>query len=165
VRDLTCFSANCSMVRRLGGTDAIDESTEVFVTKPPAKSIPVTAAKRRGRTVGPTAKRSSKLKATPKKAARRKATLQKATRTKPTPPNVRPDNFVPTKAVPDKAILEKEPNRDSVAEATQTTSRKTWRGQQQDAEASAKIQHGAIVDERAHVHATTGHRWTARRTH
>jgi hypothetical protein len=105
------------------------------------------------------------LKATPKKAARRKATLQKATRTKPTPPNVRPDNFVPKKAVPNKAILEKEPNREPVAEATQTTLRKTWRGQQQDAEAFAKVQHGAIVDERAHVRATSGHRWTARRTH
>jgi hypothetical protein len=58
-----------------------------------------------------------------------------------------------------------ESNQDSVAKATQTTSRKTWKGQQQDAEAFAKIQHGAIVDQRAHVRATTGHRWTARKTH
>lgn len=67
--------------------------------------------------------------------------------------------------VPDKATPATEPNHDSVAEATQTTLRKTWKGQQQDAEAFAKTQLGAIVDQRAHVRATAGHRWTARKTH
>ena len=69
------------------------------------------------------------------------------------------------KAAQDIATASTESNQDSVAKATQTTLRKTWKGQQQDAEAFAKIQHGAIVDQRAHVRATTGHRWTARKTH
>jgi hypothetical protein len=57
------------------------------------------------------------------------------------------------------------PSPDFAAEATQTTLRKTWKGQQQDAAAFARIPHGAMLDQRAHVRATTGHRWTARKTH
>jgi hypothetical protein len=148
----------------LGGPDAINESTEVFVTKRASKSTRVTAAKRGGRTIGSTAKRSSRLKVTPKKAARRKATLQKATPTKPTRPSRASERTIPDTAVRDRATPATELDQDPVAEATQTTLRKTWRGQQQDAEAFAKIQHGAIVDQRAHVRATTGHRWTARKT-
>ena len=114
--------------------------TEVFVAKRASKRTRVTAAKRSGRTIQRTATRSSESKATPKKTAGKKA-------------------------APDIATASTESNQDSVAKATQTTLRKTWKGQQQDAEAFAKIQHGAIVDQRAHVRATTGHRWTARKTH
>jgi hypothetical protein len=137
------------------------ESTEGFVAKRASKSTRVTAAKRGGRTVGRSATRSSRSKATPKKTARNKAT-QKATPKTPRATSVTPDKVI---SVPDKATPATEPNDDSVAEATQTTLRKTWKGQQQAAEAFAKTQHGAIVDQRAHVRATTGHRWTARKTH
>ncbi len=100
----------------------------------------VTAATRGGRTTGRTAKQSNRVRAAPKKAT-------------------------PRKAVAAEVTPETEPTADSKAEATQATLRKTWKGQQQDAAAFAKIQHGAMLDERAHVRATTGHRWTARKTH
>jgi hypothetical protein len=131
------------------------------VAKRASKSTRVTAAKRGGRTIGRTATRSKRSKATPKKTARNKAT-QKATRKTPRTTSVTPDKVIP-EAVPEKATPATEPNQASVAEATQTALRKTWKGQQQDA--FAKVQHGAIVDQRAHVRATTGHRWTARKTH
>ena len=137
------------------------ESTEGVVAKRASKSTRVTAAKRGGRTVGRSATRSNRSKATPKKTARKKAT-RKATPKTPRATSVTPDKVIP---VPDRATPATEPNDDSVAEATQTTLRKTWKGQQQDAEAFAKTQHGAIVDQRAHVRATTGHRWTSRKTH
>jgi hypothetical protein len=139
------------------------ESTEVVVAKRASKSTRVTAATRGGRTLGRTATRSNRSKATPKKAPRKKAS-QKATPKTPRATSVTPDQVIP-EAVPDKATPATEPNQDSVAEATQTALRKTWKGQQQDADAFAKVQHGAIVDQRAHVRATTGHRWTARKTH
>jgi len=139
------------------------ESTEGFVAKRASKSTRVTAAKRGGRTIGRSATRSNRSKATPKKTARNKAT-QKATPKTPRATSVTPHKVI-SEAVPDKATPATKPNHDSVAEATQTTLRKTWKGQQQDAEAFAKTQHGAIVDQRAHVRATTGHRWTARKTH
>jgi hypothetical protein len=60
---------------------------------------------------------------------------------------------------------ETEPSRNLAAEAAQATLRKTWKGQQRDAAAFEKTQHGAMIDQRAHVRATTGHRWTARKTH
>jgi hypothetical protein len=137
------------------------ESREDFVAKRASKGTRVTAAKRGGRTVGRSATRSNRSKATPKKTARNKATR------KATPKTSRATSVTAEKviSVPDKATPATEPNHDSVAEATQTTLRKTWKGQQQDAEAFAKTKHGAIVDQRAHVRATTGHRWTARKTH
>ena len=55
--------------------------------------------------------------------------------------SVTPDQVIP-EAVPDKATPATEPNQDSVAEATQTTLRKTWKGQQQDADAFARIHMG-----------------------
>jgi hypothetical protein len=55
-----------------------------------------------------------------------------------------------------------EPNQVPEAEAAL---RRTWKGRQRDAEALAKIQHGALVDQRAHVRATTGQHGTARKTH
>lgn len=135
------------------------------MTKRASKSTRVTAAKRGGRTIGPTAKRSSRLKVTPKKAARRKAALQKATPSKPVPTSRAAEKIIPETVVRDKVTPATELDQDPVAETTQTTLRKTWRGQQQDAQAFASIQHGAMVDQRAHVRATTGHRWTARKTH
>ena len=152
-----------------------------FVAKRASKSTRVTAAKRGGRTIGRTAKRSNSLRAASKKATPKKATSKKATSTKatipkkaipkkpipmkPIPTGVTPLTALPEKAVPAEVTPETEPNRDPGAEATQTALRKTWKGQQQDAAAFAKTQHGIIVDQRAHVRATTGHRWTARKTH
>ena len=112
------------------------------MAKRASKSTRVTAAKRGGRTIRRTAKRSNSVRAVSKKA-----------------------KAIPEKAVPAEVTAETERNRDSAAKATQTTLRKSWKGQQQDAAAFAKTQHGTIIDERAHVRATTGHRWTARRTH
>ena len=130
------------------------------MAKRASKSTRVTAAKRGGRTIGRTAKRSNSV-----KAASKKATPQKAIPKKPIPTGVTPLTAIPEKAVPAEVTPETEPNRDPGAEATQTALRKTWKGQQQDAAAFAKTQHGIIVDERAHVRATTGRRWTARKTH
>ena len=113
-----------------------------FVAKRASKSTRVTAAKRGGRTIGRTAKRSNSVRAASKKA-----------------------KIIPEKAGTAEVTLETDPNRDPAAEATQTALRKTWKGQQQDAAAFAKTQHGTIIDARAHVRATTGHRWTARKTH
>jgi hypothetical protein len=151
----------------LGGTMLSMESTEVFVTKRASKSTRVTAAKRGGRTIRRTATRSTKSRATPKKTGRNKATqkaIQKATPKAPRATSVTPDKVIP-EAVADNATPAAKPNQDPVAEGTQTTLRKTWKARQRDAEALAKTQHGAIVDQRAHVRATTGHRWTARKTH
>jgi hypothetical protein len=58
-----------------------------------------------------------------------------------------------------------EPIYDPAFETAQATLRKTWKGQQQQAAAFEKTQHGAMLDERAHVRATSGHRWTSRKTH
>jgi hypothetical protein len=76
----------------------------------------------------------------------------------------------PKKATPQKVVgaemtPETGPRPAAEAELAQTTLRKAWKGQQQDAAASAKIQHGTMLDQRAHVRATTGHRWTSRKTH
>ncbi len=131
-----------------------------FVAKRASKSTRVTAAKRSGRTNGRTAKRSANLRAAPKKVIPQK-TIPK----KPIPTTVPPLEAIPEKAVPAEVTAETGRNRDSAAKATQTTLRKSWKGQQQDAAALAKTQHGAIIDARAHVRATTGHRWTARKTH
>jgi hypothetical protein len=141
------------------------ESTEVVVAKRASKSPRVTAAKRGGQTIGRTAKPSNRSKAASKIAARDKATLQKAIPKTSRATSVTPDKVISEKAVQDQATSATEPNQNPVAEATQTTLRQTWQDQQQEAEAFAKIQHGAIVDQRAHVRATTGHRWTARKTH
>jgi hypothetical protein len=135
------------------------DGTEVFVAKRASKNTRVTAAKRGGRTIGRTAKRSNSVRA-PKKA-----TPKKAIPKKPIPTGVAPLKAIPEKAVPGGKTPETEPNRDPVAEARQTSLRKTWKRQQQDDAAFAKTQHGAIIDERAHVRATTGHRWAARKTH
>jgi hypothetical protein len=105
------------------------------------------------------------VRAASKKATPQKATAQKATPKKAIPPGVTPLKVIPEKAVPTEITPETEPNRDPAAEATQTALRKTWKGQQEDAAAFAKTQHGTIIDARAHVRATTGHRWTARKTH
>ena len=121
-----------------------------FVAKRASKSTRVTAAKRGGRTIGRPAKRSNNVRAASKKAI---------------PPGVTPLKAIPEKAVPTEVTPETEPNRDPAAEATQTALRKTWKGQQEDAAAFAKTQHGTMIDARAHVRATTGHRWTARKTH
>lgn len=112
------------------------------MAKRASKRTRVTAAKRGGRTTGRTAKRSNSVRAAPKK--------KKAT---------------PQKAVPAEVPPATKPSPDSEAEVTQTTLREAWKGQQQDAAAFAKNQHGAMLDQRAHVRATTGHRWTARKTH
>ena len=140
------------------------------MAKRASKSTRVTAAKRGGRTIGRTAKRSNRVraaskKASPKKASPKKAIAKKPIPKKPIPTGVTPLTAIAEKAVPAEVTPETEPNRDPEAEATQTALRKTWKGQQQDAAAFAKTQHGIIVDERAHVRATTGHRWTARKTH
>ena len=168
-----------------GGADAMNGRNGGFVAKRASKSTRVTAAERGGRTIGRTAKRSNSLRAASKKATPKKATSKKATSTKaipkkaipkkaipkkpipmkPIPTGVTPLTALPEKAVPAEVTPETEPNRDPGAEATQTALRKTWKGQQQDAAAFAKTQHGIIVDQRAHVRATTGHRWTARKTH
>jgi hypothetical protein len=76
-----------------------------------------------------------------------------------------PRKVVLKKSVPAVVIPSAEPIRDFAAEAVQTTLRKTWKGQQQDAAAFEKTQHGAMLDERAHVRETSGHRWTSRKTH
>jgi len=145
-------------------TLTIRTSTEVFVAKRASKGTRATVAKRVGRTTGRTPARSKKSTAAPKKAAGKKRLVRKATLKTPKATNRTPDKVV-RQAAPEKATPATEPNQQSVAEAEQTALRKTWRDQQQDAEAAAKTQHGAIVDQRAHVRATTGHRWTARKTH
>jgi hypothetical protein len=120
------------------------KSTEVVVAKRAPGSSRATAAKRGEGTIRRTAKRSTGSKAIAKKADRDGASLRKAASKMPMAASGTPE---PEKTIPE------------------ITLRKTWKGQQQDAEALAKVQHGAIVDQRAHVRATTGHRWTARKTH
>ena len=141
------------------------EPTEVVVAKRPSRNTRATAAKRTDRTIGRTAKPSKRSKATPTKPARRQAPLQQASQRTLRATTGTLAKVIPEKAVPEKVTPATQPNQDSAATATQTTLRTTWKGQQQDAEAFAKIQHGAIVDQRAHVRATSGHRWTARKTH
>ena len=135
------------------------------MAKRASKSTRVTAAKRGGRTIRRTAKRSNSVRAASKKATPKKAIPKKPTPKKPIPTGATPLKAIPEKSVPAEVTPETEPNRDPAAEATQTALRKTWKGQQEDAAAFAKTQHGTIIDARAHVRATTGHRWTARKTH
>ena len=135
------------------------------MAKRASKSTRVTAAKRGGRTIGRTAKRSKSVRAASKKAIAKKAIPKEAIPKKAIPTAVPPLEAIPEKAVPAEVTAETERNRDSAAKATQTTLRESWKGQQQDAAAFAKTQHGTIIDARAHVRATTGHRWTARKTH